>query len=66
MKNPLNLKPDERVDEVLTISNQYGRLAIISYLLDELAINSRHKEFSDECYWKEVREEFNSRLKYDN
>lgn len=66
MKNPLNLKPDERVDEMLTISNQYGRLAIISYLLDELAINSRHKEFSDECYWKEVREEFNSRLKYDN
>jgi hypothetical protein len=66
MKNPLNLKPDERVDEMLTISNQYGRIAIISYLLDELANNSQHKNFSDECYWKEVREEFNSRLKYDN
>lgn len=66
MLNAKNLKPDKRVDEMLTISNQYGRLAIISYLLDELSINSRHKEFSDQCYWKEVRDEFNSRIQYDN
>jgi len=66
MNNPLNLKPDERVDEILKISYHSGRLAVISYLLEELAINSKHKEFSDECYWKEVREDFISRLRYDN
>lgn len=66
MLNAKNLKPNERVDEMLTISNQYGRIAIISYLLKELAENSKHKNFSDQCYWKEVLEEFYSRLKYDN
>jgi hypothetical protein len=62
MLNAKNLKPNERVDEMLLISDTYGRLTIISYLLTELAINSKHKNFSDECYWKEVQEEFNSRI----
>jgi len=66
MENPLNLNPSERVDEILTISNQYGRLAIINYLITELSTHAKHKDFSDECYWKEVQEEFISRLKYDN
>jgi len=66
MKNPLNLKPDERVDEIMKTAYYNGSFSVISYLLDELAINSQHKNFSDECYWKEVREEFISRLKYDN
>lgn len=66
MINENNLKPSERVDEILEISNHYGRLAVINYLITELATNSKHKDFSDECYWKEVQEEFISRLKYDN
>lgn len=66
MINKKNLNPSQRVDEILTHSNRYGRMAIIDYFITELSTNCKHKDFSDECYWKEVQEEFISRLKYDN
>jgi len=66
MENTNNLKPSERVDEIMAFSNKYGRVAIISYLLNELSHLSEHKRFDDQCYWKDVKAEFDSRLIYDN
>jgi hypothetical protein len=65
MINPSNLKPAERLDEIMELSNKYGVVSIVSYFLIELSKNANHKSFADECYWKEVEEEFKSRLKYD-
>lgn len=65
MLNEDNLKPDERVNEIMGVANTLGAVSVISYFLNELAKNANHKGFDDQCYWKEVEEEFNSRLKYD-
>lgn len=66
MQNPDNINPAERVDEIMAFSNKYGRTAVISYLLNELAYASEHKRFDDQCYWMDVKAEFDSRLIYDN
>jgi hypothetical protein len=62
MVNELNLNPKERVGEILGISEEFGRMAIINYLLTELSEHANHKRFDDKCYWKEVQEEFCSRV----
>jgi hypothetical protein len=65
MINPSNLKPAERLDEIMELSNKYGVVSIVSYFLDVLSNNTSHKSFADECYWKDVEDEFKTRLKYD-
>jgi uncharacterized FAD-dependent dehydrogenase len=64
MKNPNNLKPIERMDEIADVS-QYGASAIIVYFLAELSEKTHHKSFDDKCYWLEVMDEFQKRLNYD-
>jgi hypothetical protein len=64
MKNPKNLKPIERMDEIADVS-QYGTSAIIFYFLNELTANTSHKTFDDKCYWLEVMDEFHKKLNYD-
>lgn len=58
MINEKNLKPSERVTEIIKTVYYDGAFEVVSYLLKELADNSQHKDFSDQCYWKEVQEEF--------
>jgi hypothetical protein len=64
--NPNNLKPAERLDEIMELSNKYGVVSIVSYFLDVLAKNTNHASFDDACYWKDVEEEFKTRLKYES
>jgi hypothetical protein len=65
MQNEGNLKPDERVDEIMEIANTLGANSVISYFLDQMTIHSTFKRFDDECYWKDVKQEFKLRMKYD-
>lgn len=62
MTNPSNLKPAEKLEEIMRLSQQYGVRYIISYFLTELAENANHASFDDTCYWKDVEDEFKSRL----
>lgn len=62
MINPSNLKPAEKLEEIMRLSQQYGVRYIISYFLTELAENANHASFDDKCYWKGVEEEFKTRL----
>ena len=66
MINPSNLKPIERLEEIMGLANKHGGAAIISYFLNELANNSEHKRFDDQCYWKDVEDEFKSEWNYGN
>jgi hypothetical protein len=61
--NPSNLKPAEKLEEIMRISQEYGVRYIISYFLTELAENANYASFDDKCYWKDVEDEFKSRLK---
>jgi len=63
LTNPSNLKPVERLDEIARICYYEGRFSLISYFLNELANNASHASFDDKCYWKDVEEEFKTRLK---
>lgn len=63
MTNPRNLKPAEKLEEIMRLSQEYGVRYIISYFLTELAENTTHASFDDKCYWKDVEEEFKTRLK---
>jgi hypothetical protein len=47
----------------MRLSQEYGVRYIISYFLTELAENANHASFDDTCYWKDVEDEFKSRLK---
>ena len=47
----------------MELSNKYGVVSIISYFLTELAKNAKHASFDDECYWKDVEEEFKIKTK---
>ena len=60
MENPKNINPAERVDEIIKIIYYEGSFAIVSYLLNELAFASEHKRFDDQCYWKDVKAQFDS------
>lgn len=66
MINPDNLTPKARVDELIECAEKFGSISTIAYLLNELANHTRHKNFDDECYWKDVEQEFKLRAKYDN
>jgi hypothetical protein len=61
--NPSNLKPAERLDEIMRLSQEYGVVFIISFFLNELAGNTSHAHFDDKCYWKDVEEEFRIRFR---
>jgi len=61
--NPSNLKPAERLNEIARIYFCEGHISLISYFLNELANNTSHASFDDKCYWKDVEEEFKTRLK---
>jgi hypothetical protein len=63
LTNPSNLKPAEKLEEIMRLSQQYGVRYIISYFLNELANQMSHASFDDKCYWKDVEEEFKTRLK---
>jgi len=63
LTNPSNLKPAERLDEIMELSNKYGVVSIVSYFLTELAENAKHASFDDKCYWKDVEEEFRIKTK---
>jgi hypothetical protein len=65
MVNDSNIKPAERVDMMIEIANKFGTNAVMHYLLNELANCSHFKRFDDECYWKDVYQEFNSRMLYE-
>lgn len=65
MINKFNLKPNERIDEIMGLSLDNKASSIISYFLNELSVNSDFKSFADECYWKEVLMEYNKRNRYD-
>jgi hypothetical protein len=58
LTNPSNLKPAEKLEEIMELALYHGRESIISYFLTELAENSTHASFDDKCYWKDVQEEF--------
>ncbi len=62
MINPSNLKPAERLDELMELVLYNGQVPIIFYFLNELAENTNHASFDDKCYWKDVQEEFKLRL----
>ena len=62
MINPSNLKPPEKLEEIMKLSQDYGVRFVISYFLNELANNASHASFDDKCYWKDVQEEFKSIL----
>lgn len=66
MNNPKNLKPDQRVDEIMDIANRFGAIIVISYLLNELAENTEHKHLSDKCYWQDVDVELHQRIAHEN
>jgi len=61
--NPSNLKPAERADKLVELALYNGQVPIIFYFLNELANNMSHASFDDTCYWKDVEDEFKSRLK---
>lgn len=63
MVNEQNLNPSERVIKIIKTVYYEGAFEAVSYLLKELAENSKHKDFSDQCYWKEVQEEFTQKTK---
>jgi hypothetical protein len=61
--NPSNLKPAERLEEIARIYYCEGHISLIFYFLNELANNAKYANFDDKCYWKDVEDEFKSRLK---
>ena len=63
MINPSNLKPAERAEAIIKTCFYGDKFSIASYFLNELANNMSHASFDDMCYWKDVEEEFKSRLK---
>jgi len=66
LKNPSNLKPAERLDEIMELSHKFGVCFIVSYFLTELAENASHSSFDDKCYWKDVLMEYDNKIKYEN
>jgi len=63
LTNPSNLKPAERAEAIIKICFYGDKFSIASYFLNELANNASHASFDDKCYWKDVEEEFKTRLK---
>jgi hypothetical protein len=64
LTNPSNLKPAERAEAIIKTCFYGDKFSIASYFLTELAENAKHASFDDKCYWKDVEEEFKSRLTY--
>lgn len=59
------LKPDERLNHILSISESGGTEAVIKYFITELSHNVRFKHFDDKCYWINVEEVLNENKKHD-
>ena len=66
MINENNSTPQERADELIACAKNLGGELAILYFLNELANNTKHKNFDDKCYWMDVMEEFQRKTKYDN